>query len=851
MAKFILNGYNTYSGVDMVVTARINSIHSSVNNLKEKTYILSSLQTISVSTHQDKRPVRVIGSVNSLDYVMGQRTVAGSLVFAVFDKHFASEMFEDLKQATGQTFKMVDEMPGLDLTISFANEYGKKSRMAIYGVKFINEGQVMSINDLFTENTFQFVATSLEPLRKDVAFGDSQKNNNNKVIHSSNNTLNRNNTNHKGEDIYSRAISLNRIASSINLSVYTQQPSSEQKEGIATFDLYPNQKTGHITIYDTKQDKIVHKISVSHDRKRYYAYVTPSQYKAWYQKDDNKLSNTVHFTINQIHKKISNYNDTPVIENVSHKKIKAMSNNISHNIGVCLSLDDSKIRETKIDSRNFSFDNLDPSKSYMIYTKNDNESSKSTITKTLDYDNMNLGLFKSYVSNNRNLLPEDFSKYKTILDNLHDDNFLNELSKNKSKEAKQLIYLAVKYKNEFTTIINQNFDTMPIKKIDSVYGNEFKFNTSVAKANIFFNKNSKDYFESSQIYPTEVNYIGKNNTLYNAVGVNDGFIKSPKYVFYSYSDNDKQDIKNIFGDINILNNITVKSSIDKLSNEELLCLTAKEYKERDINLLKAPNGHIDENCNLIVDLDYRNVLGSNNDRYLLCIAKLEECLDKTPVRKVEVELDNSVIIDNILTAINKENIYALWIEDNSFNVISKLGFVSATEKIDNIHSLMLKEEATSILKKIEYNINKSGYLIDIIPLLNYEEINEKDLYLELAKIIISNKESMAFQLLFELFKVEFENVCINKERFRNVHYNRTTKIISYDDISNASIVQIKINKDNVSLNVIEGDSANIDVNYDYNVFYLVSSNPSIKSGFIIINNENEIAKSYNIEMEVE
>ena len=174
MAKFKLNGYNSYSGVDAVVTARINSIHSSVQNLKEKTYVLSSLQTISVSTHQDKRPVRVIGSVNSLDYVMGQRTVAGSLVFTVFDKHFATEMFEDLQKATGKTFRMVDEMPGLDLTISFANEYGRKSRMAIYGVKFVNEGQVISINDLFTENTFQFVATSLEPLRKDVSSGTSE-----------------------------------------------------------------------------------------------------------------------------------------------------------------------------------------------------------------------------------------------------------------------------------------------------------------------------------------------------------------------------------------------------------------------------------------------------------------------------------------------------------------------------------------------------------------------------------------------------------------------------------------------------------------------------------------------------
>lgn len=851
MAKFKLNGYNSYSGVDAVVTARINSIHSSVQNLKEKTYVLSSLQTISVSTHQDKRPVRVIGSVNSLDYVMGQRTVAGSLVFTVFDKHFATEMFEDLQKATGKTFRMVDEMPGLDLTISFANEYGRKSRMAIYGVKFVNEGQVISINDLFTENTFQFVATSLEPLRKDVSSGTSEGVNKNKVITSSSSNNNHSNNIHKGEDIYNKGLSLYKASNSIKLSVSTQQPTLYNQEGIAVFDLSPKQKTGFITIYNSKTDKVIKNIAVNSNRTRYSVYLPSSQYKAWYQHDNNRLSNTVNFTINKVLKKAISYNDIPVIENVTHKKIKAMSNNISHDTGVCVDLSNSKIRESKIVSRDFSFDNLDSSKSYMIYTKNNNEISKATITKTLDFENMNLNLFKTYVSNNRNLLSEDFSKYLPILDKLKDDNFLNELSKNNNKEAKELMFLAIKYKNEFTTIINENCDAMPVKKNDSVYGNEFKFNTSVSKANIFFNKNNKDYFESSQVYPTEINYIGKNNTLYNTVGINDGFIKSPKYVFYSYADNDKQNIKNLFGKINVLNNIDVTPSINKLTNEELLCLTAKEYKERDINLLKAPNGHIDENNNLIINLNYRDVLGNNNDKYLLCIAKLEECLDRTPFRKVEVSLNaDSVIIDKVLTAINKENIYAIWIEDNSFNVVSKLGFVSATNKIENVHSVMLKDEVTSILRKIEYNINKQGYLSDISSVLNYDEINEKDLYLELAKALIANKELMAFELLYELFKIQFENICINKERFKTVKYNKQNKSINYEDVKNANIVQIKISKDNVIIDVIEENSVNIDTNYAYNVFYLVSSNPSIKSGFVIVNNDNGMAKSYNIEMEV-
>ena len=166
MATWNQKGYDSYSGCDIVVTARLATLNNSTKKIEEKIYTLGSIQTLSVSTHQDKKPVRVIGSMNALDYTMGQRTIAGSLVFAVFDQHFATEMFNDLKAATGKSFFLPDELPALDITITFANEYGRTSRMAIYGVRIINEGQVMSINDLYTENTYQFVATAMEPLKR-------------------------------------------------------------------------------------------------------------------------------------------------------------------------------------------------------------------------------------------------------------------------------------------------------------------------------------------------------------------------------------------------------------------------------------------------------------------------------------------------------------------------------------------------------------------------------------------------------------------------------------------------------------------------------------------------------------
>ena len=93
MAVLSINGYDSYSGCDIVVTASLPK--SLADDASDDIYFtLGSLQTLSISTHQDKRPVRSLGNMNAKDYVMGQRTIAGSLVFAVFDRHFADRIMK-------------------------------------------------------------------------------------------------------------------------------------------------------------------------------------------------------------------------------------------------------------------------------------------------------------------------------------------------------------------------------------------------------------------------------------------------------------------------------------------------------------------------------------------------------------------------------------------------------------------------------------------------------------------------------------------------------------------------------------------------------------------------------------
>ena len=850
MSKFELKGYNSYSGCDIIVTARLNVLTETKKELKEKVYTLGSLQTLSVSTHQDKKPVRVIGSVNALDYVMGQRTIAGSLVFAVFDQHFATEMFKDLEEATGKTFFLPDELPALDFTITFANEYGRQSRMAIYGVRIINEGQVMSINDLYTENTYQFVATAMEPLKKGIQVGSSSSANKTPYINSSQESVEVNAVS-IGEEIYkqSQIINLNENTK-VSLIVNVEQPTYANQEGIVKLYISPIQSSGTISILDKKKNKIVLDIPVTQNSSQYSVFLRSGDYSAWYHNNGQILSNTVSFIINTISNMEYSYNDTPVIENVTDTTITALSNNPTHTIGVCVDMITLKEIESDINSRIFKFDNLSPNTKYQVYTKHKDSFSNITEVKTLEKEYQNLIIFKDYVKCNKNLLSKDFDNYQEILNKLVDDNYLYTLIKEKSIEAKELIFMAIKYKNEITSVINNdNITNMPKKKIDNIYGNTFNFENGVAKANIFINKNKRDYFEASETYPIEVTYTGKPNSLYNVISVNNDFIKSPKYTFYAFSDNDKANIEKQFGDVNVLNSLdTIQLSNNKLSIDSLKCLTAKMNKAKDIDLLKAPSAYINDICDLIANIDYKDILGLDK-KYYLCISNLNECLDKTPFRKIEINTTyNNIIIENSLTAINKKDIFAIWIEDEQFNIVSELGFTSALEDIEDLNSYIVKEEIIDIAKKIENNIGKIGLLTDIINSINYESIDTKDIYKELALIFANQKEEISYDLMYELFKVKFNSICTNKEKYKTAIYNTNSKTINFENAKDVELVHIAIKKDDYIIRVIDDNQANINSNYDFNLFYLISSNPVIKSGFVLISNNT--IKSHLINLEV-
>lgn len=151
-----IKSQNSFSGADIVATVTVDAIGA--------TYTIGELQTISYSIHRPKVQVRTLGRVNPSGIAKGTRTIAGSLIFTVFDrnivKNILSNATKNQKKAM-ECISMFDEMPPFDITITFSNETGIKSKLIIKGVEIVNEGQTMSVEDIITENIYNYVAQDI------------------------------------------------------------------------------------------------------------------------------------------------------------------------------------------------------------------------------------------------------------------------------------------------------------------------------------------------------------------------------------------------------------------------------------------------------------------------------------------------------------------------------------------------------------------------------------------------------------------------------------------------------------------------------------------------------------------
>lgn len=129
---------------------------------------LGALTTISYSMLRNKRPVINIGRTNINGVTRGSRIFAGTMIFTLINQHWLREI-QDLPENANWIGAIdelkADELPLFDIMIISANEYGSWCSMYIYGIDLTDEAQTISVEDLFTENVFQFVARDVSTFK--------------------------------------------------------------------------------------------------------------------------------------------------------------------------------------------------------------------------------------------------------------------------------------------------------------------------------------------------------------------------------------------------------------------------------------------------------------------------------------------------------------------------------------------------------------------------------------------------------------------------------------------------------------------------------------------------------------
>jgi hypothetical protein len=155
----------SFAGVDIQATMVLPKIGPDTSSDGGDFIELGELQTISYSIHRENSPVRTLGHVNPRGFVKGARTIAGSLIFTVFNEYAFYRIKEFKRILMEKNYApLADMLPPFDVVLSFFNEYGLAAKMKIYGITIVDEGQTMSVDDLITEQTYMYMARGIQPL---------------------------------------------------------------------------------------------------------------------------------------------------------------------------------------------------------------------------------------------------------------------------------------------------------------------------------------------------------------------------------------------------------------------------------------------------------------------------------------------------------------------------------------------------------------------------------------------------------------------------------------------------------------------------------------------------------------
>jgi len=158
--------YSSFSGADIKAFIFVPQ--------EKKGRLFAELQTISISSHREIVPVRRLGETAVKDYSRGSRTIAGSLIFSILNKDVFDQFSKTQDSGEVDNYDLpiyTDKLPPFNITITAVNEFRASARTGVFGVRIVDYGMTMSINDLITESTYSYVARYMKPLTDSSDYG--------------------------------------------------------------------------------------------------------------------------------------------------------------------------------------------------------------------------------------------------------------------------------------------------------------------------------------------------------------------------------------------------------------------------------------------------------------------------------------------------------------------------------------------------------------------------------------------------------------------------------------------------------------------------------------------------------
>lgn len=864
----------SFSGTDIVATILMPNVKTGGNII----YTVGELQTISYSIHQDRYPVRSIGNINAKDYVMGPRTIAGSLVFAVFNKHFANKIMKDLSSAVdpGYSFLM-DELPPFDIVLTFANEYGLRSKQTIYGVRLINEGQVMSINDVYTENTYQFVATDLEYLNSENSYSSytSGADTIYKIVDDSVTVYNT-----------SSVYDLKAVPSTLKdimLNYEIKSKATDTSKGRVNFWLTPSQTTGYIKI---QSDEYFVEIDVENDMQDNSVTVPlyTGDYTAYWSSIENK-SNIINFQL--VKKSTTNDSDSsddsdnkpaPIVEAVGDNFIKICSN-VKNHVKAIYRNQDGETFSLVLSGKRATITGLNSNEVYKIATTNNDLTDTSNFvgvtTLSFGFDE-----FKSLLDylhyNQKALKNSDFNIYTQIISDAEDIAFSNKkytsvpgcLAKVYSNYEDELDGLKtedfpniIEYQNKvdkLNALIEATKEVIAIVSNlnnDSTYG--YNYSVMVVKppvlessdfcTNNFIITDDIESLEFYRVYTNSIQYcktiekrnftsdsngniictfLGKAETNHYVYAINKYGFRSQNVSFYTLGNEDKssalekkdEEDSEVNYEISRIQSLYLYSLKDSLTSNEKKRLTMELAKTPTNKYVRIPKIEETTSISIKISLDENESLLDKN----ACKAVIS-LLDKTLYNdtKYKISAKNIMTFTAIEHGIKEDEIYSIWIEDENGTQISEC--ITVQTCTDDSEKYTVDEYfIDKTIGGLEDGFTKDNIVSSTLQSIldsnsNDQSISKSDIFDKILIDIISQNGILSnmFDILYSFFKVFTEDTYTISEDFFDIFPSLSDDVLTINKDCMMHIINLNVD------GVTETD-VSIETSLGNNKFYYAS-----------------------------